>query len=49
MSFSYEFRWSVLWESPHGSWILEGDPNQIDGLRLVHKDELADARAGPAP
>lgn len=24
LSFSYEFRWSVLWESPHGSWILDG-------------------------
>ena len=23
-SFSYEFRWSVLWESPHGSWLLDG-------------------------
>jgi len=34
---------------PHGPWHLIGDPEQIDGLRLVHKDELIDARAGPAP
>ena len=24
LSFSYEFRWSVLWESPHWSWLLDG-------------------------
>ncbi|HEY8216035.1 MAG TPA: HNH endonuclease signature motif containing protein [Acidimicrobiia bacterium] len=34
---------------PHGPWHLIGDPEQIDGLRLVHEDELIDARAGPAP
>ena len=34
---------------PHGKWVLTGDPNQIDGLRLVHQDDLIDARAGPAP
>jgi len=44
--------------TPHGPWHLIGDPEQIDGLRLVHQDELTDdelgdelidARAGPAP
>ncbi|MEX2254194.1 MAG: HNH endonuclease signature motif containing protein [Acidimicrobiia bacterium] len=35
--------------TPHGPWHLVGDPNQIDGLRLVHEDDLIDARAGPAP
>jgi hypothetical protein len=34
---------------PHGPWHLMGDPEQIDGLRLVHQDDLIDARAGPAP
>jgi hypothetical protein len=34
---------------PHGPWHLIGDPEQIDGLRLVHRDELIDARAGPEP
>jgi hypothetical protein len=34
---------------PHGPWHLIGDPEQIDGLRLVHEDELIDARAGPDP
>ena len=34
---------------PNGKWVLTGDPNQIDGLRLVHQDDLIDARAGPAP
>jgi hypothetical protein len=34
---------------PHGPWHLIGDPEQIDGLRLVHEDDLIDARAGPAP
>jgi HNH endonuclease len=28
---------------PNGPWILEGDPSQPDGLRLVHRDELARA------
>jgi hypothetical protein len=35
--------------TPHGAWHLVGDPNQIDGLRLVHQDERIEARAGPAP
>ena len=26
--------------TPHGPWHLIGDPEQIDGLRLVHQDEL---------
>jgi hypothetical protein len=34
---------------PNGPWVLTGDPNQIDGLRLVHQDDLIDAPAGPAP
>jgi hypothetical protein len=34
---------------PHGKWHLVGDPEQIDGLRLVHQDDLIDARAGPSP
>jgi hypothetical protein len=34
---------------PHGKWHLIGDPEQIDGLRLVHDDDLIDARAGPSP
>jgi hypothetical protein len=35
---------------PHGPWRLEGDPEQPDGLRLVHRDEAtAEARAGPGP
>ena len=39
---------------PHGPWHLLGDPEQIDGLRLVHQDqtredEPIDARAGPSP
>jgi len=37
---------------PHGPYRLTGNPNQPDGLRLVHRDELdqpAEARAGPAP
>ena len=34
---------------PHGPWHLLGDPEQIDGLRLVHRDELIHARAGPSP
>jgi hypothetical protein len=35
--------------TPHGPWHLIGDPEQIDGLRLVHQDDLDDARAGPSP
>ena len=31
----------MLW--PNGPWILEGDPSQPDGLRLVHRDALARA------
>jgi His/Glu/Gln/Arg/opine family amino acid ABC transporter permease subunit len=23
-SIPYEFRWSVLWESPHGAWLIDG-------------------------
>jgi hypothetical protein len=35
---------------PNGPWILDGDPSQPDGLRLVHRDELlVEARAGPGP
>jgi hypothetical protein len=34
---------------PHGPWHLIGDPEQIDGLRLVREDEPIDARAGPSP
>ena len=35
---------------PHGPWRLVGDPEQPDGLRLVHRDEaLAEARAEPSP
>jgi len=29
--------------TPNGPWILEGDPSQPDGLRLVHRDALARA------
>ena len=25
---------------PHGPWLLLGNPNRVDGLRLVHRDEL---------
>ena len=34
---------------PHGPWILTGNPNQPDGLRLTHHDDIDDhdARAGP--
>jgi hypothetical protein len=39
--------------TPNGPWHLVGDPEQIDGLRMVHRDEMRDAlvgaRAGPAP
>jgi hypothetical protein len=28
--------------SPHGPWLLLGNPNRPDGLRLVHRDQLAD-------
>jgi hypothetical protein len=44
---------------PHGPWALVGNPNQPDGLRLVHLDHLTDhdaaqlglppPRAGPDP
>ncbi len=34
---------------PHGPWHLIGDPEKIDGLRLVREDEPIDARAGPSP
>jgi hypothetical protein len=26
--------------APHGPWLLLGNPNRTDGLRLVHRDEL---------
>jgi hypothetical protein len=32
---------------PHGPYQLVGNPDQIDGLRLVRIDGLPDARAGP--
>ncbi len=37
---------------PHGHWVLTGNPNQPDGLRLVRLDQHTDragkeARAGP--
>ena len=40
---------------PHGPWLLLGNPNQPDGLRLVHRDQIPDldqpqhpdTRAGP--
>jgi len=38
--------------APHGPYLLLGNPNRPDGLRLVHRDELADlaqlAAAGAA-
>ena len=30
---------------PHGPWALVGNPNQPDGLRLVHLDDLTEADA----
>jgi hypothetical protein len=27
---------------PHGPWLLLGNPNQPDGLRLVHRDQISD-------
>jgi len=27
--------------APHGPWLLLGNPNRVDGLRLVHRDQLA--------
>jgi hypothetical protein len=33
---------------PHGPYLLIGNPNQPDGLRLVHRDQWPDIRAGPA-
>ena len=27
---------------PHGPWLLLGNPNQPDGLRLVHRDQIPD-------
>ena len=26
--------------APHGPWLLLGNPNRTDGLRLVHRDDL---------
>jgi 5-methylcytosine-specific restriction endonuclease McrA len=41
--------------APHGPYLLLGNPNQPDGLRLVRRDDLArqttstaDSRAGPS-
>jgi hypothetical protein len=34
---------------PHGPSWLVGDPNQLDGLTIVHQDDLPDPRAGPSP
>ena len=33
---------------PHGPYALVGNPNQPDGLRLVHRDQWPDIRVGPA-
>jgi HNH endonuclease len=33
---------------PNGPYLLIGNPNQPDGLRLVHRDHWPDIRAGPA-
>ena len=44
--------------APDGPYLLLGNPNQVDGLRLIRRDQLhelaefvgtADARAGPGP
>jgi uncharacterized protein DUF222 len=32
---------------PKGPYLLIGNPNQPDGLRLVHRDQWPDIRAGP--
>jgi hypothetical protein len=32
---------------PHGPYLLIGNPNLPDGLRLVHRDHWPDIRAGP--
>ena len=32
---------------PHGPWALVGNPNQPDGLRLVHLDDLTVERRRP--
>jgi glutamate/aspartate transport system permease protein len=29
LGLQYEFRWSVLWESPYGAWLLQGLKNTI--------------------
>ena len=31
--------------APHGPWLLLGNPNRVDGLRLVHRDQLAEIAA----
>jgi hypothetical protein len=28
--------------APHGPWLLLGNPNRVDGLRLVHRSQLAE-------
>jgi len=33
--------------APHGPYLLVGNPNQPDGLRLIHRDEFADLAALP--
>jgi hypothetical protein len=33
--------------APHGPYLLVGNPNQPDGLRLVHRDHWPHIRAGP--
>lgn len=35
--------------APHGPYLLVGNPNQPDGLTLVHRDRHPDIRAGPDP
>ena len=34
--------------APHGPYLLLGNPNQPDGLRLVHRDDLAELARPPA-
>ena len=43
-------KWCHPIYEPHGPYRLVGDPEEPDGLRLLHGDEeLVEARAGPAP
>jgi hypothetical protein len=32
---------------PHGRWVLDGDPDQLDGLVLRELDDTIQPRAGP--